>query len=68
MTKQKRDTTIIFVILSIIWLFMVVHGTLGFVPPRDGHAIVVDCLHTLVWAAFLYSAWRLYQVWFKRTA
>lgn len=68
MTKQKRTTAIAFAILLLLWIFMVLHGTLGFEPPRNTEAILHDCFHALIWAAFLYSAWKLYQVWFKRTA
>lgn len=68
MDTTRKTTVIIFVIITIAWIFMVTHGTLGFERPDDAHAKFVDVLHSLVWIAFLVSAWRLYTALRSRRA
>jgi hypothetical protein len=68
MNRRRNIALVTFAILAVIWLFMVGHGTWGFVRPHDSHAKFVDVLHTLVWIAFLVSGWRVYTVFRRRRA
>lgn len=60
MNTTRKTAIITFIIITAIWIFMVMHGTFGFMPPHDTHAKFADALHALIWIAFLVSAWRLY--------
>lgn len=68
MDTTRKAAVITFVIVAAAWLFMVMHGTLGFERPHDAHAKFVDALHSLVWIAFLVSGWRLYTAFRNRRA
>ena len=59
MPDKRKITVILFVLVALAWVFVLLHGTLGFVPNDDSHAVFVNVLHGLVWAAFLYAGWRL---------
>ena len=60
MPTTKKGALIFFAVMAILFVFVLVHGTLGFVKPVEGHDVFVDVLHGAVWLAFLYAAWRLY--------
>ncbi len=68
MDTRRKTAIITFVIIAALWLFMVMHGTLGFERLDDAHAKFVDVIHTLVWIAFLISGWRLYAALRTRRA
>ena len=65
MPTGKKGALILFAVMVILLVFVLVHGTLGFVPMNDGHDVFVDVLHGAVWLVFLYSAWKLYAA-FRR--
>ncbi len=61
MNKEKVTALVVFVIMSVLWLVMVAHGTWGFASPSNTRIMIFDAVHALIWAAFLYSAWRVYS-------
>ena len=60
MRTRKSTAVIVFIVLSLCMVMVLLHGTLGFVRPRDGHDIFADSLHAVIWVVFLISARNLY--------
>ena len=48
-----------FAVVTAAWIFVLLHGTLGFGRPHDTHGVIANVLHAIVWILFLYCGWNL---------
>jgi len=60
-SKSRGRAIAGFLLVLILWLPTVLHGTLGFISPVNNQATGFDLFVGFLWLLFAFVAWRLFS-------